>query len=85
MGQTPKTAAPVAGQLVGFHFHDMLLFPKQKREQYQCRITVIDEETANNIQSNLYKAATHRELQGDSLHSFHRIGVKYSNNRYFMP
>ena len=24
---TPKTAAPVAGQLVGFHFHDMLFFP----------------------------------------------------------
>ena len=24
---TPKTAAPVAGQLVRFHFHDMLFFP----------------------------------------------------------
>ena len=33
---TPKTAAPVAGQLVGFHFHDMLFFPTKKREQYQC-------------------------------------------------
>ena len=46
---------------------------------------MIDEEKANNIQSNLYKAATHRELQGDSLHSFHRIGVKYGKNHYFMP
>ena len=71
MGQTPKTAAPVAGQLVGFHFCDILLFPKQKREQYQCRITVIDEEKANNIQFNLYRAANHRELQGDPSHSFH--------------
>ena len=71
MGQTPKTAAPVAGQLVEFHFCDILLFPKQKREQYQCRITVIDEEKANNIQFNLYRAATYRELQGDPSHSFH--------------
>ena len=49
MSQTPKTAAPVAGQLVGFHFRDMLFFPTQKREQYQCWVTVIDEEKATNI------------------------------------
>ena len=48
MSPTPKTAAPVAEQLVGFHFHGMLFFPKQKREQYQCGVTVIDEEKATN-------------------------------------
>ena len=70
MGKTPKTAAPVAGQLIGFHFCDILLFPKQKREQYQCRITVIDEEKANNIQFNLYRAATHRGIARRPLTQF---------------